>query len=185
MLYQSGRYNEFLRATDYGDKILSIAAKRILRDNIERLVNVGSKTIEEVINDAHEKGICLIDDKLQDFKVKKEYLYNRVKEVQYSEFQKLYDYLQGKTPFSTQHKTKGSEFDNVLVILDNGGWNKYNFENMFLDAGTESVLERTQKIFYVCCTRSKENLAVFYHNPSPQVVAKATEWFGIDNVVML
>jgi DNA helicase-2/ATP-dependent DNA helicase PcrA len=183
MLYQTGRYNEFLRVTDYKGKIVSIAAKRILKDNIESLINVGNKTIEEVINDAHEKGICLKDDKLEDFKVKKEYLYNRVKEVRYSEFQKLHDYLEGKTPFSTQHKTKGTEFDNVLVILDNGGWNKYNFENMFLNAGTESVLERTQKIFYVCCTRAKENLAVFYHNPSPQVVAKATEWFGIDNVV--
>lgn len=183
MLYQTGRYNEFLRATDYRDKIVSIAAKRTLKSNIESLVNVENKTIEEVINVAHEKGICLIDDKLEDFKVKKEYLYNRVKEVQYSEFQKLYDYLEGKTPFSTQHKTKGTEFDNVLVILDNGGWNKYNFENMFLDAGTESVLERTQKIFYVCCTRAKENLAVFYHNPSQQVVTKATEWFGNDNVI--
>lgn len=183
MLYQTGRYNEFLRATDYRDKIVSIAAKRTLKSNIESLVNVENKTIEEVINVAHEKGICLIDDKLEDFKVKKEYLYNRVKEVQYSEFQKLYDYLEGKTPFSTQHKTKGTEFDNVLVILDNGGWNKYNFENMFLDAGTESVLERTQKIFYVCCTRAKENLAVFYHNPNQQVVTKATEWFGNDNVI--
>jgi len=182
-LYQNGRYNEFLRATDYSDKILSIAAKRTLKNNIESLVNVENKNIEEVINDAHEKGICLIDDKLDDFKVKKEYLYNRVKEVQYSEFQKLYDYLEGKTPFSTQHKTKGTEFNNVLVILDNGGWNNYNFENMFLNAGKESVLERTQKIFYVCCTRAKEKLAVFYHNPSPQVVAKATEWFGRDNVV--
>lgn len=183
MLYQTGRYNEFLRATDYRDKIVSIAAKRTLKSNIESLVNVENKTIEEVINVAHEKGICLIDDKLEDFKVKKKYLYNRVKEVQYSEFQKLYDYLEGKTPFSTQHKTKGTEFDNVLVILDNGGWNKYNFENMFLDAGTESVLERTQKIFYVCCTRAKENLAVFYHNPNQQVVTKATEWFGNDNVI--
>ena len=185
MLYQTGRYNEFLRVTDYKNKIVSIAAKRILKDNIESLINVGDKTIEEVIKDAHEKGICLVDDKMEDFKVKKEYLYNRVKDVQYSEFQKLYDYLEGKTPFSTQHKTKGTEFDNVLVILDNGGWKKYNFENMFLNTGTESVLERTQKIFYVCCTRAKENLAVFYHNPSPQVIAKATEWFGAGNIIPL
>lgn len=185
MLYQIGRYNEFLRVTDYKDKIVSIADKRILKDNIESLISVGNKTIEEVINDAHEKGICLKDDKLEDFKVKKEYLYNRVKKVRYSEFQKLYDYLEGKTPFSTQHKTKGTEFDNVLVILDNGGWNKYNFEKMFLNSGTESILERTQKIFYVCCTRAKENLAVFYHNPSSKVVAKATEWFGNENVVTI
>ena len=94
-------------------------------------------------------------------------------------------YLEGYTPFTTKHKTKGSEFDNVLVILDNGGWNKYNFENLFLSTGKESVLERSQKIFYVCCTRAKENLAIFYHAPSSSVVEKAKEWFGEDNVMEL
>ena len=186
VLYKSGRYNEFLRVTDYKNKITRIADKRILKDNIESLTNVGDKTTEEVINDAHEKGICLIDDKLEDFKAKNEYLYNRVKVVRFSEFQKLYDYLEGKTPFSTQHKTKGAEFNNVLVILDNGSWPNYNFEYLFTNRTDKaSVLQRTQKIFYMCCTRAKENLAVFYHDPNPVVVAKANEWFGNNNVVTL
>jgi DNA helicase II / ATP-dependent DNA helicase PcrA len=182
MLYQTGRYNEFLRATDYRKRLISIAAKRTLKEKIESLINVGNKTIKEVISDAHEKGICLIDDKLEAFKEKNEYLYNRVKEVHYSEFQKLYDYLEGKTPFSTQHKTKGTEFDNILVILDNGKWSKYNFEKMFLNTAKQSVLERTQKIFYVCCTRAKERLTVFYHDPSQDVIAKAKDWFGKNDV---
>lgn len=181
-LYQKKRYNEFLRATDFRFKITSIASKRTLKENIESLINVDDKTIEEVINDANEKVICLIDDKLIDFKEKKEYLYNRVKDVRFSEFQKLYEYLEGQTPFSTQHKTKGTEFDNVLVILDNGGWNNYNFEKMFLCTASPSVMERTQKIFYVCCTRAKENLAVFFHNPDAQVIEKAKVWFGSENV---
>lgn len=181
-LYKNGQYNEFLRVTDYKDKITRIEDKRTLKRNIEDIINVGNKTIEEVINDAHAKGICLIDDKLNEFKAKNEYLYNRVKGVKFSEFQKLYDYLEGKTPFSTQHKTKGTEFNNVLVILDNGGWNNYNFENLFLNTVTNSVLKRTQKIFYVCCTRAKENLAVFYHNPNSAVIEKAKEWFGEENV---
>ncbi len=185
VLYKTGQYNEFLRATDYRSRIINIADKRTLKSNIESLIRVGDKTIEEAINDAHEKGICLIDDKLEDFRLRNEYLYNRIKDVRFSEFQKLYDYLEGKTPFSTQHKTKGTEFNNVLVILDNGGWNNYNFGNLFLNSGTESVLIRTQKIFYVCCTRAKENLAVFYHDPSPQVIAKATEWFGGKNVILI
>lgn len=182
-LYQTQKFNEFLRATDFRFKITSIASKRTLKENIESLINVGDKTIEEIITDANEKGICMIDDKLNDFKEKKEYLYNRVKDVKFSEYQKLYEYLEGQTPFSTQHKTKGAEFDNVLVILDNGGWNNYNFEKMFLGTASPSVSERTQKIFYVCCTRAKENLAVFFHNPDPQVIAKAKEWFGVGNVI--
>lgn len=182
-LYQNKRYNEFLKVTDYRFRITSIAKKKELKENIENLVNVGDKTIEQVINDADEKKICLIDDKLIAFKENKEYLYNRVKDVKFSEFQKLYEYLEGQTPFSTQHKTKGAEFDNVLVILDNGGWNNYNFGNLFLETGSASVLDRTQKIFYVCCTRAKENLAVFFYKPDAQVIAKAKLWFGNDNVI--
>lgn len=202
-LYQDKKYNDFLRVTDFRFKIEKISDKKTLKENIESLVNVGDKTIEEVINFAHEKGICLIDDKFNSFKEKNEYLYNRVKTVKFSEFQKLYDYLEGKTPFSTQHKTKGAEFDNVLVVLDNGNWNDYNFnylfneENIrqrFIDGKSKTkskleslprVLNRTQKIFYVCCTRAKENLAVFFHNPDEEVVAKAKEWFGDYNVLDL
>jgi DNA helicase-2/ATP-dependent DNA helicase PcrA len=96
----------------------------------------------------------------------------------------LYEYLEGKTPFSTQHKTKGTEFDDVFVILDNGKWNNYNFEKLFIggDAASANQIERTKKIFYVCCTRAKEQLAVYYYQPSAAVIAKAEEWFGKDNM---
>jgi DNA helicase-2/ATP-dependent DNA helicase PcrA len=182
-LYQNKKYNEFLRATDFRVNIISVASKRYLKENIDNLVNVEHKTIAEVIDDANKRGICLIDDKLIFFTVKNEYLYNRLKDIKFSEFQNLYQYLEGHTPFSTQHKTKGTEFDNVLVILDNGDWNNYNFSNLFFEEGNPTVLGRTQKIFYVCCTRAKENLAVFFHNPSPAVITKAIEWFGHDNVI--
>jgi len=184
-LYQNKQFNEFLRATDYKFKLTKIADKKILKDCIDALVNVGEKTIEEIIIQANDSGICVIDDKLKKFQEEKEYVYNRVKSVKFKEFQNLYNYLEGMTPFSTQHKTKGDEFDNVLVILDNGRWNDYNFGYLFLNSGTESVLKRTQKIFYVCCTRAKENLAVYYHNPAPNVIAKAKEWFGDINVICL
>lgn len=181
-LYNNRQYNEFLRVTDYRLRLRSIADKKVLKDCIESLIAVGEKTIEEVIQEAHNKGICIIDDKLNEFMTNKAYLYNQVKVVKFSEFQSLYAYLEGKTPFSTQHKTKGTEFDNVLVILDNGGWRIYNFEFLFLNTGSPSVLSRTQKIFYVCCTRAKEQLAIFYHNPSPAVLNKAKEWFGEEQI---
>ena len=181
--------------------VFTIEQKNILKKNIDELVNTDNKTIGQVINEADEKGICLKSYNLFKFETEEQYAYNRITRVKFSEFQNVYNYLEGLTPFSTQHKVKGDEFDNVLVILDNGNWNKYNFEYLLdevnqektLIAGkskTKSKLEsfyrtlpRTQKIFYVCCTRSKENLAVFYHNPSAAIIAKAGEWFG--NVIDL
>ena len=180
-LYKNKHYNEFLKITDY-KKLKSVEDKKILGQNIEKLINAGEKMIGEIIGEANEKGICLIDEKLKKFCSENEYKYNRVKNVKYSEFQNLYAYLEGQTPFSTQHKTKGTEFDNVLVILDNGKWNNYNFEYLFLDSGTTTVLDRTKKIFYVCCTRTKENLAVFYHNPKNVVIDKAKKLFGKENI---
>ena len=183
-LYDEKRYNEFIRKTEY--KITSIAKKREIKKIIEDFKNYADKTIGEIIDFADKIGICKKDDKFNKFiNNENKYIYSRVKEVEYKEFHNLYRYLEGFTPFSTQHKTKGDEFDNVLVVLDNGGWNNYNFEYLFtnrIDKG--SVLSRTQKIFYVCCTRAKENLIVFYHNPSKEVIEKAKEWFGEEKILM-
>ena len=88
---------------------------------------MSDSSIEEVIAYAEETGICRRDDKFNQFILDKEYVYKRVSQLKFSEFQKLYAYLEGHTPFSTQHKIKGEEFRNVLVVLDNGGWNNYNF----------------------------------------------------------
>ncbi|WP_409526519.1 UvrD-helicase domain-containing protein [Nitrincola sp. MINF-07-Sa-05] len=182
-LYNEKKYNEFLRKTEF--QIKSIADKKSLRDVVMTLQSMSDSTIEEVIEYAHNNGICRKDDNLQSFIEKKKYIYDQVIQLKFQEFQNLFSYLEGYTPFSTQHKIKGSEFDNVLVVLDNGNWAKYNFQYLFENNGTESVRERTQKLFYVCCTRSKENLVVYYHNPSQATIATAKNWFGEDNVQVL
>jgi DNA helicase-2/ATP-dependent DNA helicase PcrA len=81
------------------------------------------------------------------------------------------------------------------VVLDNGKWRNYNFEYLlnpknleeFNDekkkASYQKILSRTQKIFYVCCTRAKENLVVFYNKPTNEIIEQAKEWFGKDNVI--
>ncbi|MFD2940801.1 UvrD-helicase domain-containing protein [Flavobacterium notoginsengisoli] len=181
-LYQENEYNEFIMKVQF--KIRSLSDKKTLRDKIECLINVEDKTIEDIITEADELKLVLKDDRLDNFIEKNEYVYNRVKKIFYSEFVSLYKYLEGFTPFSTQHKTKGSEFNNVLVVLDNGNWNQYNFDYLFNNrTDKSSVLERTQKIFYVCATRAKDNLAVFYNIPSNSTIDKAVEWFGEENVI--
>lgn len=180
-LYKVKRYNDFLRMTEY--PIYSIADKRKLADIIASISNSDDLTIEEAINYADEKELCKKDDSLNQFIEKNQYLYDRVKTLKFSEFQCLYDYLEGFTPFSTQHKTKGREFDNVLVVLNNGKWKEYNFEYLFTNNTDKlSILQKTQKIFYVCCTRAKNNLIVHFDSPSEEVIAKAKEWFGENNV---
>ena len=183
-LYQDKKYNEFLRKTEF--QIVKAQDKKRLKEIIETLAGKSKEiNIEEAIKYANENGICKKDDKLKEFIQKNKYIYDRVKQVTFREFQNLFEYLEGYTPFSTQHKIKGAEFNNVLVIMDSGGWNKYNFQNLFENSGTKSVLERTQKLFYVCCTRSKENLVVYYQNPTQRTLVNAKAWFGEVNTICL
>jgi len=109
----------------------------------------------------------------------------RVSKISYSEFVNLYNTEEGHNPYSTQHSVKGAEYDDVFVVLDNGRWNDYNFKSLFESNGTESVIDRTRKIFYVCCSRAKNNLVVYYPNPSGAAIAQAKRWFGSENVLQV
>lgn len=184
-LYQNKNIAEFIARTEY--KVLKAQDKRELAEVMNTLSEPGDRTIGEILDYAEKKGIVLKSDGLIRYEERNKYVFHRVSQIKYEEFHKLYEYLEGRTPFSTQHKTKGTEFDDVFVILDNGRWNNYNFEKLFTggDPASAKVVERTKKIFYVCCTRAKSQLAVFFDRPSTSVIEKAEEWFGKDNMVII
>ena len=180
-LYETNQVNEFIKKTDY--KILTVDDKVKLKNAIDSIVNKKNETIENIVNFADEKGITKKDDNFTNFVEENQYVYKRVKDLPFTEIINLYKFEEDLTPYSTQHGIKGAEFDNVFVILDNGRWNQYNFKYLFEETGgKESVIERTQKMFYVCCSRAKKNLVVFYPKPSDAVLAKAKNWFGNENV---
>lgn len=193
-LFDNKEYNELIRRTSFS--VQSIADKSNFKKCMDDLKAKASESIEAVISYADSFKLCIADDKLKDFIDNNDYLYWRVKDIPFHEFQNLYLYLEGYTPFSTQHKIKGLEFENVLIVLHNGGWNNYNFEYLF-DAKIEGtlnpsqkksyprILHRTKKLFYVCCTRAKDNLIVYYPSPSPNVLEGAINLFGVENCVNL
>ena len=101
---------------------------------------------------------------------------------------RLYQVQQDNTPFSTKHNTKGDEFDNVLVVVDdNNKFYKYNFEEYF--AGDESKIERynlTRNLFYVVCSRAMYNLAIACVSTlSDRAKSNIKEWFGEENYIEL
>lgn len=184
-LYQSKSIAEFIARTEY--KVQRAQDKEELSEIMNTLSAPGDRTIGDIMDFAEEKGIVRKSDGLIRYEERNKYVFHRVSQIKYEEFHNLYEYLEGRTPFSTQHKTKGTEFDDVFVILDNGRWNNYNFEKLFTggDAASAKVVERTKKIFYVCCTRAKSQLAVYYDRPSADVIAKAKEWFGEENMIRM
>lgn len=181
-LYLDKDYNEFMRSTSI-KQIVRARQKKELREGITRIISsYNDMTISEVIDLADGLGICVKDDKVNSYIENNPYLWRRIKDVSYKEARNVYDYRMGNKPFSTQHKTKGLEYKNVLVILKSN-WTKYNFESLFYNTGKSvSIVERTKKLFYVCCTRAKENLVVYYPSASNQVIEGAKTLFGQEKV---
>jgi len=91
-----------------------------------------------------------------------------------SQFLGYYNYLHGNSPFSTQQGIKGAEFERVLVVLDDDegthvqfSYDKYLGIKPLSDRdeenkrdGRETTVDRTRRLFYVCCTRAMKDLIV-------------------------
>nr|WP_314114324.1 3'-5' exonuclease [uncultured Leptotrichia sp.] len=198
-LYNENKYVELLKKlkikiSSYEDKI---KIRKEMNELIELMKSQNDK-IYEIIDKANNILNIKNDERYIEFIENKGwYLWNRIKDISFSEYVKSIEYQKEYLPFSTQHSVKGSEFDNVLVILDNGNWNKYNFnlllENIFdnnnvLDKSKKNIFNRTKKLFYVCCTRAKENLIVFIQIGNQKVnkekiISNAKKLFGEENVI--
>lgn len=91
-----------------------------------------------------------------------------------SQFWGYYKYVNEDSPFSTQQGIKGAEFERVLVVLDDDEGTHYQFSyDKYLgikplssrdeankSEGKETIIERTMRLFYVCCTRAMKDLIV-------------------------
>ena len=112
------------------------------------------------------------------------------------------DYVNQKTRFDTHQGVKGLEFDRVLVIIDDAearGF-MFSYDKLFgvkelsdtdkknIADGKETSIERTQRLFYVTCTRAKNSLAVVMYTNDPNRVKEQTMnkgWFTENEIVMI
>ena len=198
-LYNENKYVELfkklkIKISSYEDKI---KIRKEMNELIELMKSQNDK-IYEIIDKANNILNIKNDERYIEFIENKGwYLWNRIKDISFSEYVKSIEYQKEYFPYSTQHSVKGSEFNNVLVILDNGKWSKYNFnlllenifdENNILDKTKKDIFNRTKKLFYVCCTRAKENLIVFIQINNQKInkekiISNAKELFGEENVI--
>ncbi|WP_145606968.1 UvrD-helicase domain-containing protein [Yersinia intermedia] len=91
-------------------------------------------------------------------------------------------YISERSPFWTQQGIKGAEFDRVLVVLDDAESNHFQFsyekylgleepsnnDQKHMDAGEETTMDRTRRLFYVSCTRALKDLAVVLFTANPK-----------------
>ena len=181
-LYDANKFNDFLRITKFS--IHNRNDKICLKQAIDYLVNEENKTIEEVLEFAEAKGLLKEDELFSDYILNKGfYLWERIKKITFKQYRKSVLYLKEFSPICTQHSVKGSEYDNVLLVLESD-WNKYDFNTLFGKGSLNSNVQlRTKKLFYVCITRAKENLIIYMPTDDFEIVDKAKIFFGEGNVV--
>ena len=104
--------------------------------------------------------------------------------IPFRELLNFYDYLNDTSPFCTEHSTKGAEFNNVILIIDDSTWKQqYKVSTLFGSSDhIDERIERTLKLFYVAISRARNNLIVVYKNPTTDSIAGAKELFGEGNV---
>lgn len=128
-LYEAGKHNELLRITKFN---INSSEDKVALYNVMENFRDYDITIGEVMGLAEESGLISKDDLFTHFiENKGYYLWLQLKKLPFKEYINSVAYLKEHVSVITQHKVKGSEFKNVLVLLDNGNWNQYDFKTLF------------------------------------------------------
>ncbi|QBK04575.1 hypothetical protein DW355_07055 [Hylemonella gracilis] len=103
-------------------------------------------------------------------------------------------YLSGKSHLATHQVVKGSEFDHVMVVMDDedAAGNLFAYDRLFgaplgesdvknVGEGKETSVDRTLRLLYVTCSRARESVAlVLWAKDAAQALAYAqkSKWFN-------
>ena len=113
-----------------------------------------------------------------------------------------YEYVNSKANFDTHQGVKGREFPRVLVVIDEAEarGRTFSYDKLFglkepnkdeakrLKEGKEPGHYKTQRLFYVTCSRAEESLAVVAYTSSPEILKDkiiSTGWFSETEVEIL
>ena len=155
-------------------------------------------TIPEVIRQACE----LTPDEINDEMEEDLQAWVKVMDLPISMVRKYDDYVNQYTRFDTHQGVKGLEFERVMVIIDDSeakGF-MFSYDKLFgvkeltetdikhIEAGEESSIDRTLRLFYVTCTRAKESLAIIMYTSDPNKVRNQAinkGWFAEQEIELL
>lgn len=195
--FASPGYSQERAIVQNSEDILRLS--RLLDDFVELCESTGSSScsIRNVLEFAWSNGLCRMTHQIAlfedtdsiddaDVKDKRVAFLDSLNDISLLELVRFFDYLDTYTPYSTQHGTKGAEFSNVIVILDDLAWNQYKWSSIFgLIDDKEQRRQRSLKLFYVAVSRARDNLIVIYKQPPSSFINGAYELFGTANVHLL
>lgn len=123
-------------------------------------------------------------------------------ETPFDQIKAYADYVAGTSPFGTHQGVKGLEFARVKVVVsdEEARGFLFSFEKLFgakaksaadiknEQAGDETTIDRTRRLFYVTCSRAMESLAIIVYSENIEGVRDWVVnegWFTADEVELL
>lgn len=190
LLYEENHYEDFWKVCSY--PIKSQIDKSVLSKKMKTLIEMRkTNKVKQIIEFVHSNGLLSKTEKIVSYEQqlasseeKEVEFYTELMELEYKEIIEFNQYLRENSLFSTKHGVKGAEFDNVIVVIDDSDWNQYSFKDVFLNNTKSTKYKRTLNLLYVCCSRSKNNLALIMLSSIDEIgIDRVKEWFGDKNVI--
>ncbi|SFU68047.1 UvrD-helicase domain-containing protein [Nitrosospira multiformis] len=172
----------------------TVAVLKEVKASVDKLLSLvssgGTATIRDVLIHLRDDGLYMLDDRIVgylnqpqptvgDNETGEEVSAWAFLATPAKELCGYWRYICDESPFMTQQGVKGAEYDRVLVVLDDeeASYSLFSAGKYFgytalspkdkenLAAGKDSVIERTRRLFYVSCSRTKNSLAVIVFAP--------------------
>lgn len=112
------------------------------------------------------------------------------------------NYVKGKSRYDTHQGVKGLQFPRVMVVIDDKASRGFLFkyEKLFgvaelsktdiahIENSEDNVILRTQRLFYVVCSRAVSSLSIVAYTESPEkliTTVKERGWFEEDEIIRM
>ena len=192
-------YKLYLKCREEAVKVAGIVNdNKTVREIVKAIWDAQLLRIPEVVYSASKLSVEDVRDTDNDELV----AWVNVMDLPIEKIKSYDDYVNQRTRFDTHQGVKGLEFERVMVIIDDTeakGF-MFSYDKLFgvkelsdtdkrnIEEGKETSVERTQRLFYVTCTRARESLAVIMYTSDPDKVktqAICKGWFVEKEIIRM
>lgn len=192
-------YEDYLKCRDAALNVTKLITQgESIRKIVDEIIKSQLLVVPDTIQKASQLNISDLDANSDD----ELYAWVEVMELSIEMIRCYDDYVQHRSTFDTHQGVKGLEFDRVMVIIDDSESKGFlfSYDKLFgvkelsetdkknMIDGKETSVMRTQRLFYVTCTRAKDSLAVVMYTQNPDGVkseAIRKGWFEDDEIIVI
>ena len=192
-------YELYLKCREEAIKVANLVNENgTIRVVVDEIIKSQLLTVPDVVRQAYMLNPSDIEDTVEE----ELRAWVEVMDLPINMVRSYDDYVNHRSQFDTHQGVKGLEFDRVMVIIDDSEIKGFlfSYDKLFgvkdlsnvdlknRENGKETSIERTQRLFYVTCTRAKNSLAVVMYTNNPERVKTETirkGWFEENEIIVM